>query len=316
MDQIPQNAPGTYNSLMRPRHIWELRSRKLTLGERTLVMGVVNVTPDSFSDGGQFDSSASAVDQALRLLSEGADILDIGGESTRPGVSVGQEADVSSRQELERIMPVIEGVLRARPDAVISVDTYKAATAAEAIRAGAEIVNDVSGLAWDPAMGSTLAELGCGAVLMHTRGTPSEWRNLPALKDPFEMVLEDLGYIAKKAQRAGVEKSRVVLDVGFGFGKRFDENYPLIARFGEFAKLGFPLLAGPSRKSFVGRTIGRRRAEASGSEVADAPANERLYGTLAAVVACVLQGAHIVRVHDVAAVVDAIAVADAILAAE
>jgi dihydropteroate synthase len=304
---------------MRKRYSWNLGRRRLALGERTLVMGVVNVTPDSFSDGGQFASREPAVEHALRLLAEGADIIDIGGESTRPGVAIargGQDADVSAEQEIRRVIPVIEGILRSKSDAIVSIDTYKPQTARAAVAAGAQIVNDVSGFRWAPAMAETVAELHCGAVLMHSRGTPTEWRNLPPLTNPIQAVGEDLLSSAATGEAAGVHRDHLVIDPGFGFGKRFDENYPLLAHFGEFTKLGFPVLAGPSRKSFIGRTIGRRWSEIRGAAQEDASVVRRLYGTIAAVVACVMQGAHIVRVHDVAAAVEALAVADTILAAE
>lgn len=300
---------------MRQRFTWKLGKRTLALGERTLVMGVLNVTPDSFSDGGLFADRSAAIQHGIRLIEEGADILDIGGESTRPGVAVGPLPDISADEEIRRTIPVIEGLLSAKPDAVISIDTYKSQTARAAIDAGAEMVNDVSGFKWDPAMAETVVKLACGLVLMHTRGSPTEWRTLPKLEDPVNTVLQELGSAADQATAAGIARDRIVLDPGFGFGKRFDENYPLLAHFSEFAKLGFPLLAGPSRKSFIGRTIARRLPAITGTERADVSAEQRLYGTLAAITACVLQGAHIVRVHDVRAVVEATAVADAILAA-
>jgi dihydropteroate synthase len=166
---------------MRGHFTWDLSRRSLQLGERTLVMAIVNVTPDSFSDGGRFASAQQAVDHALRLLDEGADILDIGGESTRPGSTVGS---VSADEELHRVLPVIEGLKSSRPEAIISIDTYKSATARAAVSAGAEIVNDVSGLRWDDTMAETIADLGCGCVLMHMRGTPDTWRALGSLPDP------------------------------------------------------------------------------------------------------------------------------------
>jgi dihydropteroate synthase len=304
---------------MRQRYNWNLGPRTLALGSRTLVMGVVNVTPDSFSDGGQFASRDAAVEHSLRLLSEGADIIDLGGESTRPGISIaggGQEASVSAEQEMDRVIPVIERILRAKPAAIVSIDTYKAQTARAAVAAGAQIVNDVSGFQWDPEMARTVGELGCGAVVMHSRGTPTEWRNLPPLQDPVQTVCNELLPSLAQAEAVGVRRNQLVLDPGFGFGKRFDENYPLLTHFSEFAQLGLPLLAGPSRKSFIGRTIGRRWSEIRGAAQEDASVVRRLYGTIAAVVACVMQGAHIVRVHDVAAAVEALAVADAMLQAE
>src|SRR5947209_7989113 len=177
---------------MRPRLIWRLRSRSLVLGERTLLLGVVNATPDSFSDGGEHLDPQRAVEHALRLLAEGADLLDVGGESTRPGTPVGPQARVSAEEELRRILPVIEGVLKAKPDALISVDTYKSDVARQAVRAGAEIVNDVSAGRWDSAMLRTLAELECGTILMHTRGRPDEWAALAPAQDVCELVRRDL----------------------------------------------------------------------------------------------------------------------------
>jgi dihydropteroate synthase len=300
---------------MRAPFRWQLRSRALELGPRTLVMGVVNVTPDSFSDGGQFLDPQRAVAHALQLLDEGADILDIGGESTRPGTRVlpdesGHKIAVSEDEELRRVMPVIEGILQARPDAVVSIDTYKSGVARRAIEAGAEIVNDVSAFQWDASMPSTCSELNCGVVLMHTRGQPAEWRKLKPESDITSLVVNDLASRVQVALDGGVARERIVLDPGFGFGKNFEENYPLLAHFDHLQRLGFPLLAGTSRKSFIGRTVGKRR----GRE--DAPPNERLYGSLAAMVTSILRGAHIVRVHDVKPAVEAAAVADEILATE
>jgi dihydropteroate synthase len=284
----------------RPRHDWRLLTRTLPLGERTLVMGVVNITPDSFSDGGRYASLGDAVDHAIELLGQGADIIDLGGESTRPG----KKDPVTDEVEQARVLPVIKGVLAKRPDAVLSVDTYRSSTARLALEAGAEIVNDVSGFQWDTNMADTLAQFGCGAVLMHMRGRPENWRELPPLADPTETVMRELAYYAGVAIKFGMPRECLVLDPGFGFGKSFDENYPLLARFGELHALGFPLLSGTSRKSFIGRTLG------------DAPASERLFGTMATVTASVLAGAHIVRVHDVKAAVETVKVADSILAAQ
>ncbi len=300
---------------MRAPYRWQLRSRSLELGPRTLIMGVINVTPDSFSDGGKFISALQAIAHALQLLDEGADILDIGGESTRPGSRVlpdesSHKPVVTEEEELQRVMPVVEGILHARPDAIISVDTYKSGVARRAIAAGAQIVNDVSALQWDDAMASTCAELRCGAVLMHTRGQPAQWRNLPPEPDITNLVAHDLANRVQIALDSGVERERIVLDPGFGFGKNFEENYPLLAHLDQLQRMGFPLLAGTSRKSFVGRTVGKRR----GRE--DAPPDDRLYGSLAAMVATILHGAHIVRVHDVKPAVEAAAIADEVLAAE
>jgi len=291
---------------MRPRFTWQLRSRSLELGARTLIMGVLNVTPDSFSDGGKFFEPQAAIAHALEMLDQGADILDIGGESTRPGSKAAAgPPPLSAEEELRRVMPVIEEVRRQRPQAVISIDTYKAHTARTAVEAGAEIVNDVSGLRWEVAMAATLAALKCGVVLMHTRGRPEEWHTLPPLPEPVGLVSRELRRAAEAAMIAGVARQRIVLDPGFGFGKKFEENYPLLAHFDSLQDLRYPLLAGVSRKSFIGRTLA--------SNGNDAPPQERLYGSLAAMTAAILKGAHVVRVHDVKAAVQAAKIADAVV---
>jgi dihydropteroate synthase len=296
----------TYNSYMRPAFQWRLRSRTLELGKRTLVMGVLNVTPDSFSDGGRFLSAPAAIEQGLKLLAEGADILDVGGESTRPGAHT-RETGVSEQQELRRVLPVIEAIKSKRPDSLVSIDTYKSGVARACVVAGAEIVNDVSACRWDLQMATTVAELGAGLVLMHMRGRPEEWRSLPRLEadELLAQVSRDLAAWAKAAIKAGVRRESIVLDPGFGFGKNFEENYPLLARFDELHQLGFPLLSGTSRKSFIGRALHK--------DGKDAPAQDRLYGTLATVVMSVLKGTHIVRVHDVAPALEVLRVADAVL---
>lgn len=304
---------------MRPCFQWRLRRREFELGRRTLIMGILNVTPDSFSDGGVFLDCRHAVARALTMLAEGADVIDIGGESTRPGAAtavsnaVGQPAAnptaaVSARQELERVLPVIAELRRVAPDAVLSLDTYKSEVARAAVEAGAEIVNDVTGLRGDARMPATVADLACGVVLMHTRGRPEQWRSLPRMgAEIVELVGRELGEWAQAALGAGVARERLMLDPGFGFGKNFEENYPLLARFDELHRLGFPLLAATSRKSFIARTVSR-----DGQPV---PPAERLYGTLATITAAILRGAHMVRVHDVAAARAAALVADEILKA-
>jgi dihydropteroate synthase len=296
---------------MRTLYSWKLQSRTLQLGSRTLVMGVLNVTPDSFSDGGRYANPDAAVAHGLRLLDEGADILDIGGESTRPGAAIqgdsGDGPSVSAKEELDRILPVIEAIGKQRPAAILSVDTYKSQVARAGVDAGAEIVNDVSGFEWDRAMASTCARLQCGVVLMHTRGRPNEWKGQEPADDIVREVEHNLANRVQTAFGAGVERDRIVLDPGFGFGKNSDENYALVGEFSRFHEMGFPLLAGASRKGFISRSIEQR----TGDEVIPA---DRLYGSIAAMVACILQGAHIVRVHDVKPSVEAAAVADAILA--
>ena len=284
---------------MRPVFDWNIGSRTVQLGKRTLIMGVLNVTPDSFSDGGRYLDCDLAVEHGLQLLKDGADILDVGGESTRPGSQVlGDSAPVASpgsqpcakrpvseAVELERVVPVITALKHAQPQALISVDTYRASVARAAIAAGAAIVNDVSGFRWDPQMVMTLAELKCGAVLMHMRGRPEEWRTLPPVADIVTLVKRELRDWADAAVMRGVKRERLVLDPGFGFGKSFQENYPLLKRFDEFHQLRYPLLAGVSRKSFIGRALAR--------DGKDAPLEDRLYGTVAAETAVILKGAHI-----------------------
>jgi dihydropteroate synthase len=287
----------------RPHFRWALHARVLPLGERTLLVGVINVTPDSFSDGGKFLSATRAIDHALKLLDEGADILDVGGESTRPGT----RPPVSVQEELDRVLPVIEGILQRRPETILSIDTYKAETAKAAVRAGAQIVNDVSGFLWDPAMAATCAEMRCGVILMHTRGRSSEWRTQPPLpqEEVVPLVLRELKERADAAISAGIEHAAIVLDPGFGFGKVLDENYPLLARFGELHTLGYPLLAGVSRKAFLGRTLQQIYRD-------DVSAYQRGNATVAAVTAAVLAGTHLVRVHDVQGARESTAIADAI----
>jgi len=291
---------------------WRLRNRSIELGRRTLVMGVVNITPDSFSDGGVFLDPNAAVAHALALLDEGADILDLGAESTRPGSRAGDSAPlVSAEEEQTRLLPVIEGILRARLEALLSVDTYKVSTARAALAAGAEIVNDVSGFTWNPELASVCAEFQSGVVLMHTRGRPDEWSAQPTLAPDalLSEVRRGLSASLSAAAAAGIPPEAVVLDPGYGFGKRFDVNYALLARQQELLALGRPLIAGVSRKSFLGRTL----APLYGGS--DAPASVRDNASLAALTATILYGASIVRTHAVRAAVEAARIADAIMAA-
>jgi dihydropteroate synthase len=285
---------------------WQIGSRALQLGKRTLIMGVVNVTPDSFSDGGVNLDRDRAVEYALQLLQDGADIIDVGGESTRPGAKVISPNEpapaVTEREELARVIPVISALKQKNPQAVVSVDTYKAGVAGAAVKAGAEIVNDVSGFLWDPQMRKTLADLRCGAVLMHMRGRPQEWKTLPPLSDVVTVVKRELRERSDAAAIAGMKRERMVIDPGFGFGKNREENYPLLRRFEEFHQLRFPLLVGVSRKSFIGRALARNGTDAA---VAD-----RLFGTLAAETVAIMKGAHIIRTHDVRACADAVRMAD------
>ncbi len=294
---------------MRSVFDWNIGSRTLLLGKRTLIMGVLNVTPDSFSDGGQFLDKERAVEHALQLLQDGADMVDIGGESSRPGAKTSGSTEneikpgaISEKDELARVLPVITLLKQKHPAALISIDTYKASVARAAVEAGAEIVNDISGFLWDPEMRKTLAELKCGTVLMHMRGRPDEWRKLPPVPDIVTLVKRELSERVDAAMVGGVKRERIVLDPGFGFGKNFQENYPLLKRFEEFHLLRYPLLVGVSRKSFIGRALAR--------DGKDAPTDARMFGTIAAEVVAILKGAHIVRTHDVRACADAVRIAD------
>lgn len=285
-------------------YTWRLRTCSLPLGGRTLLMGILNITPDSFSDGSAYYSPdllpGLAADRAQVMLDEGADILDLGGESTRPDAT-----PVTTDEECARILPVLEAVLRARPEAILSVDTYHAETARRALDYGVEIVNDVSGLMWDPAMAAVLGEHQPGVVLMHARGTPRQWATLPPLAsdDVLPTIIEGLAESVSMARGAGLEDSRMVIDPGFGFGKRGEENYVLHAQLGLLRELALPVLVGTSRKRFL-----RGAAAAMSTE-------DRLSASTASNVAAILAGAHVLRVHDVAAARAAAAVADCILAA-
>jgi len=296
---------------------WHLRTRTLELGARTLVMGVVNITPDSFSDGGAFLAPELAIARCIQCLEEGADLLDLGAESTRPGSHAGGaegSADapaVSTEEELARLLPVLEGILKEKPHVVVSVDTYKAATARAAIAAGAEIINDVSGFTWDREMPAACADSRAGVVLTNTRGRPEEWRTQPQLAPDavLNLVRDGLASSLAAAAAAGVRPESIVVDPGYGFGKRFGENYALLARQDQLLSLGRPLLAGISRKSFLGHTL----APLYGGS--PAPVDARETASIAATVAAILHGASIVRVHTVRPAVEAARIADAVLAA-
>jgi dihydropteroate synthase len=265
------------------------------LGERTLVMGVLNVTPDSFSDGGRYYGRDAAVARAMEIQSAGADLLDIGGESTRPG-----SEGISAEEELRRILPVIER-LRGKLRIPISVDTRKSQVADAAAEAGAEIVNDITGLHADPQLADVVSRRKLPLILMHLRGEPRTMQKGPFARNVMKDVTASLVQSVATARLAGVAKSQIVLDPGLGFGKTYEQNFELLARLPELAQLGFPVLAGASRKSFVGKALD------------GAPKNERAWGTAATVAAAILGGAHIVRVHDVAEMGQVARVTDAIL---
>ncbi len=301
----------------RANTIWQLRTRRLDLGARTRIMAVVNITPDSFSDGGAFLDPQAAIAHALQAMEDGADILDLGAESTRPGSRAGgapgsaQAPAVSPEEEQFRLLPVLEGILKARPDAVISVDTYKAATARAALAAGAEIVNDVSGFSWDPDLPRVCAQAHAGVVLSHTRGRPEEWRTQPQLAPDalVSLVRDGLAASLSLATRSGIQPDAVVLDPGYGFGKRFGENFALLAGQPDLLGLGRPLLTGLSRKSFLGHALSPLYGNAP------APVHARESASIAAMVASILNGASLVRVHSVRPAVEAALVADALMAA-
>jgi dihydropteroate synthase len=299
----------------RSHHEWHLRTRTLSLGERTVIMGILNVTPDSFSDGGHFYSPLHAPEralaQAITMLEEGADILDIGGESTRPNAT-----PLTAEEEQSRILPVIQSILKEDPKAILSIDTFHASAARRAIEAGAEIVNDVSGHLWDQEMSTTCAELQCGVILMHTRGRPQEWLTLPPLapNEVLPLVLSQLVERLQAATAAGVEPNKIVLDPGFGFGKRLDENYSLLAHFDQIRQFNLPLLAGASRKGFLAHTLTQHPSLSMLLNGATPSMEDRLHASTAANVAAILSGAHILRTHDVRPAVEAAAIADRILA--
>ncbi len=284
-------------SAMNPRRPYNLplaQGRELQLGSRTLVMAILNITPDSFADGGRHLDPDTAVEAGIRMAAEGADILDIGGESTRPGAE-----PVGADEECRRVLPVIER-LASSVSIPISIDTYKAPVARNALAAGATIVNDISGLQYDPALAGVAAEAGAALVLMHTRGRSKGMYALARYDDVVMDVIDELRESIGRAERAGVAREAIVVDPGVGFAKRPEHSYETLARLDRLAALDRPILAGPSRKSFLKDVLG------------DRPAADRDWGTAAAVAACVLGGAHIVRVHAVRDMVDVVRVADRI----
>ena len=267
------------------------KNRQLDLSGVSRLMGIVNVTPDSFSDGGRCFNTATAVAHGLNLLEDGADIIDIGGESTRPGA-----ASVSPEEEAARIVPVIRELKRINPACIISADTRKAAVAGAAIAAGADIINDITGLQHSPEIAAIAAEHGAGLILMHMRGTPETMQSAENLKygDVIEEVSEFLLHAVEKALEYGVKRENIVLDPGIGFSKTPEQNLELIGRIGEIKALGFPVLAGHSRKSFIGAVLGRKNPE------------ERIFGTAGVTAFLTMRHAEIIRVHDVRAMKDVV----------
>ena len=279
-----------------------LKSRTLILGKRTLLMGVLNITPDSFSDGGRYLDSEAAVARALEIEHDGADLLDIGGESTRPGAG-----PISAEEELRRILSVIEG-LKGKLGIPISVDTQKAEVAEAAIAAGGEILNDVSALRSDPRLAEVARRTRVPIILMHMRGTPRTMQRGPFPRDVVADVMTSLRRAMARAKHAGLAKSQVLLDPGIGFGKKHEQNFEILARLPEFARLGCPIVIGTSRKAFLGRAMTKPGEP-------PLPPDQRLPGTAVTVTASILGGAHIVRVHDVAEMVRVIRVADKVVEA-
>ena len=289
---------------MPPRKIFhlKLRSGTLTLGKRTLVMGVLNVTPDSFSDGGKFFDAQRAVQHALAMQNDGADIVDVGAESTRPG-----SEGISVAEELGRLLSVLER-LRGKLKIPISVDTQKASVAEMALGAGAEIINDISGLRTDPELARVAAQHEAALILMHMRGTPRTMQKGPFARDVMRDVIAGLKQSIATAKKYGVPSSQMVIDPGIGFGKNYAQNYELLAKLPKLATLGYPLMVGTSRKGFLGATLAKNGKPA--------PAEERIWGTAATVAASILNGAHIVRVHDVAEMKQIAVVADCVVRPE
>jgi dihydropteroate synthase len=285
---------------------WQIKGGTLPIGERTLVMGILNVTPDSFSDGGNFFSLDKALEHAHQMIAEGADIIDVGGESTRPG----SEGPVSAEDEIKRVVPVIEALAR-NTTIPISVDTTKSEVATAALESGAAIVNDVSALRFDFYIADAVAKTGAGLVLMHSRGTPATMHRLPPVADIMSEVTSSLAASIKMAERRGVRHESIVIDPGIGFGKSQLQNLELIAKIDQLAAAfpDLPILVGTSRKSFIGKLLTDQAGE-------PAPADQRTAGTLASVAAAVISGAHIVRVHHVKPTVECVKVIDAIKAAK
>ena len=280
---------------------WQIRDRRMPIGEQTLIMGILNVTPDSFSDGGQFVTLDTALAHAEQMIAEGADIIDVGGESTRPGGE-----PISVEEEIERVVPVISALAQ-RSNVPISVDTTKSEVARAALDAGAAIVNDISALRFDFYVADAVARAGAGLVLMHSRGTPATMHRLPPVADIMHEVTHSLRASINMAERRGVKRESIVIDPGIGFGKSQEQNLELIAKLDQLiaAFPDYPLLIGSSRKSFIGRLL-------ASEDGTPAPTEARLYGTIATITAAILKGAHIVRVHDVKATVETMRVAESI----
>jgi len=295
LNLLSRNILEAIDNYSKEKYILKTSRREILLGERTQIMGILNVTPDSFSDGGLFNNQQKALEHALQLINEGADIIDVGGESTRPGA-----AAVSEKEELDRVIPVINALAQ-KTDTAISIDTTKSLVAREAIAAGAEIVNDISAGNKDRQMLPLVQETGAAMILMHMRGEPQNMQKGDlTYGDLMGEIIDYLGNCMERAIAAGIEKERLIIDPGIGFGKTFADNYRIIRNLTELKALGLPILMGTSRKLFIGKVTGGEP-------------KDRVEGTAATVVAAILNGCHIVRVHDVAAMKKVAAVTDAIL---
>ncbi len=299
LDQYPDLRPlgqslrKTIKNISRTHYTIRCRKKRFTLGKETLLMGVINVTPDSFSNGGLYFDREQAIAHGLKMVEEGADLIDIGGESTRPG-----SKPIEIKEELRRVIPVIESLAK-EVDTPISIDTYKSAVAQRAIEAGAQMINDISGLHLDPELAHVAAKEDIPIVLMHMRGTPETMQKDVRYGSLFSEILEYLRDSVQRAESAGVDPQQIIIDPGIGFGKTVEDNLLIIKNLLEFRVLGKPILLGTSRKSFIGKIL-------------NAEVNERLEGTLTSIAIGILNGAHIVRCHDVAQAKKAIAVTDAI----
>ena len=277
--------------MIRKRFSWKIRDRVVTLGEQTLIMGIVNVTPDSFSDGGRFDDPDSAAKVILEMQEAGADLIDIGAESTRPG-----SVRVSEGEEIRRLIPVLKRI-KGKVDVPISVDTYKPGVAEAALEHGVQVINDVSGLTWEPELGKVVNRSDAGLILNHMRGTPDQWARMAPMRNVMGEIAAELEAAVHRARHNQIGMERIVIDPGIGFGKRKEQNSEIIARLGELRKLMLPILIGPSRKSFLAQ--------------ADSDLTE--FATAGAVAAGILHGAYIVRVHDVRAMLPVVRVVDAVI---
>lgn len=293
LNPLGQSVKQTLKNISKTQYAIRCRKRTLTLGKRTLLMGVLNVTPDSFSDGGLFFDKEKAISHGLRLVEEGADIIDIGGESTKPG-----SKPLELEEELRRVIPVIKSI-SAEVDVPISIDTYKSTVAQKAIEAGAEIINDISGLNFDPSLAKVASKEDTPLVLMHIRGTPETMQKNVHYDSLFSEILQYLKDSIQRAESAGLDPRQIIVDPGIGFGKTVEDNLLIIKNLHEFRILGKPILLGTSRKSFIGKIL-------------NVEVGERLEGTLSSITVGVLNGANIIRCHDALQAKRAIAVADAI----